>query len=55
MATTASLAEFPLFQNLPEALLDKIAALGKELSFAQGETIFQEGEQADKLHFGKDL
>jgi CRP/FNR family cyclic AMP-dependent transcriptional regulator len=51
MATTAPLAEFPLFRNLPEELLDKIAALGKELSFAQGEMIFREGEQADKLDF----
>jgi CRP-like cAMP-binding protein len=51
MATTASLSEFPLFQNLPQDLLDKIAALGEELTFAQGESIFREGEQADKLHF----
>jgi len=51
MATTASLAEFPLFRNLPEALLDKIAALGEELSFSKGDAIFREGEQADKLHF----
>lgn len=51
MATTAPLAEFPLFRNLPEALLDKIAALGKELSFSQTDIIFREGEVADKLHF----
>jgi CRP-like cAMP-binding protein len=51
MATTASLAEFPLFRNLPDSLLAKIAALGKELSFSQGDTIFREGEGADKLHF----
>jgi CRP-like cAMP-binding protein len=51
MATTASLADFPLFRNLPEDLLDKIAALGKEISFSQGDTIFREGEGADKLHF----
>ena len=51
MATKASLTEFPLFRNLPESLLDKIAALGEELSFSQGETIFREGEEADKLHF----
>jgi CRP/FNR family cyclic AMP-dependent transcriptional regulator len=51
MATNASLAEFPLFRNLPESLLDNIAALGEELSFSQGDSIFREGEQADKLHF----
>jgi CRP/FNR family transcriptional regulator, cyclic AMP receptor protein len=51
MATTASLAEFPLFRNLPDFLLDKITALGNELSFSQGDTIFREGESADKLHF----
>lgn len=51
MATNASLAEFPLFRNLPEELLSKLGALGEELSFAQGETIFREGESADKLHF----
>lgn len=51
MATKASLAEFPLFRNLPVSLLDNVAALGEELSFSQGETIFREGEGADKLHF----
>lgn len=51
MATNVSLAEFPLFRNLPDSLLDKIAALGEEISFSQGDTIFREGEQADKLHF----
>lgn len=51
MATNVSLAEFPLFRNLPDSMLDKIAALGEEISFSQGDTIFREGEQADKLHF----
>ena len=51
MATTVSLAEFPLFRNLPDSLLDQIAALGEELSFSQGDAIFREGEEADKLHF----
>lgn len=51
MATTVSLAEFPLFRNLPEDLLDQIAALGEELTFSRGDAIFQEGEKADKLHF----
>ena len=51
MATTVSLAEFPLFRNLPESLLDQIAALGKELTFSQGDFIFREGEGANSLHF----
>jgi len=51
MATTLSLAEFPLFRNLPEDLLDKIAALGEEASFSPGDVIFREGGSADKLHF----
>ena len=51
MATITSLADFPLFRNLPEDLLDKFAALGEELSFSQGDAIFREGESADKLHF----
>jgi CRP/FNR family transcriptional regulator, cyclic AMP receptor protein len=51
MATTVSLAEFPLFRNLPEPLLDQIDALGEEQTFSQGETIFREGEDANSLHF----
>lgn len=51
MATTVSLAEFPLFWNLPGSLLDQIAHLGEELSFFRGDTIFREGEEADKMHF----
>lgn len=51
MATTTPLAEFPLFLNLPETVLDRIAMLGQECFFSQGDTIFREGEQADKLHF----
>lgn len=51
MATNAPLSEFTLFRNLPEELLDKVAALGEEVSFSEGDSIFREGEQADKLHF----
>lgn len=51
MATNAPLSEFALFRNLPEELLKKVAALGEEASFANGDSIFQEGEKADKLHF----
>ena len=51
MATNAPLSEFALFRNLPEELLEKVAALGEEMSFSQGDSIFREGEKADKLHF----
>jgi CRP/FNR family cyclic AMP-dependent transcriptional regulator len=51
MATNAPLSEFALFRNLPEELLDKVAALGEETTFPQGDFIFREGEEADKLHF----
>jgi CRP-like cAMP-binding protein len=51
MATNAPLSEFALFRNLPEELLEKVAALGEEATYSQGDFIFREGEQADKLHF----
>ena len=51
MATNIQLSEFPLFRNLPEELLDKVATLCEEAAFLQEETVFQEGEVADKLHF----
>ena len=51
MATNIPLSEFPLFRNLPEELLDQVAALCEEVSFSQGETVFREGEKADKLQF----
>jgi CRP-like cAMP-binding protein len=51
MATTAPLSEFALFRNLPEDLLEKIAKLGEEASFSQGDAIFREGDEANKLHF----
>ncbi len=51
MATTAALSEFALFRNLPEDLLEKVAKLGEEASFSQGDAIFREGDEANKLHF----
>ena len=51
MPTNAILSEFALFRNLPDELLEKIAALGEEVTYSQGDTIFREGEDADKLHF----
>ena len=51
MATNAPLSEFALFRNLPEEFLEKVTKLGEETSFSEGEYIFREGEEADKLHF----
>ena len=51
MATNIPLSEFPLFRNLPEELLDKVAAICEEAAFSQGESVFREGDKADKLHF----
>ncbi|MFZ5911938.1 MAG: cyclic nucleotide-binding domain-containing protein [Chloroflexota bacterium] len=51
MATTAPLSKFALFRDLPEDFLAKIADLCQEVSFAEGETVFREGEEADQLHF----
>ena len=51
MATKAQLSEFPLFKDLSEELLDKVTELCIEETFAKGETVFREGEKADKLHF----
>jgi len=51
MATNVQLSEFPLFRNLPEDLLDKVAAICEEETYLEGETVFREGDDADKLHF----
>ena len=51
MATKAPLSEFPLFKDLPEELLDKIAAVCEEETVSAGDSVFREGDQADKLHF----
>ena len=51
MATNAPLSEFALFRNLPEELLNKVTALGEEVIYSEGDFIFREGDQADKLHF----
>jgi CRP/FNR family cyclic AMP-dependent transcriptional regulator len=51
MGTKALLAEFTLFHNLPADLLEQIAKIGEEEAYTTGETVFREGEKADKLHF----
>ena len=51
MPTSASLSDFTLFQNLPADLLEKVAKISAEEDYQAGETVFREGEEADKLHF----
>lgn len=51
MIPAKTLSMFDLFKNLPEDLLQKIAAIGIEKSVKKGEFVFREGEKADKLHF----
>lgn len=51
MISTDTLAQFNLFNGLPEALLEEIAALSSEVSVSNGDIVFKEGEKADKLHF----
>jgi CRP-like cAMP-binding protein len=51
MATNAPLSEFALFRNLPEEFLERVAKLGEEASFSEGDYIFREGDEADQLHF----
>ena len=42
MATNVPLSEFALFRNLPEELLNKVAALGEEVTYSEGDFIFRE-------------
>ncbi|HRQ23895.1 MAG TPA: cyclic nucleotide-binding domain-containing protein [Anaerolineales bacterium] len=51
MIHTDILSQFNLFDGLPKALLQKIAAFSERISVKQGQFIFREGEKADKLHF----
>jgi len=50
MVSAASLTNVGLFDGLPESQLEKIAGLCQEISFQQGERIFDEGEKADQLY-----
>lgn len=45
------LARFPLFLDVSPAILDKVAVASQELVLGAGETVFREGQGADKLHF----
>jgi CRP-like cAMP-binding protein len=51
MLNPATIAQFGLFRGLPKPLLAEIAAISEEAAMRKGETVFREGETADKLHF----
>ena len=51
MISSSVLASFPLFKDISPVVLDEIAAISEELSISAGQTVFREGEKADKLHF----
>jgi CRP/FNR family cyclic AMP-dependent transcriptional regulator len=51
MISTTTLAQFGLFRDLPESLLEEISTMSEEMAAGPGEFIFREGEKADKLHF----
>lgn len=48
--TIKILKSIPLFSGLDPDQLDRLADLARELSFAKGEMIFQEGEKADGFY-----
>jgi CRP-like cAMP-binding protein len=51
VVSLALITGFPLFKDVSPDVLEKIAAISEELTFSEGQTIFREGEKADKLHF----
>lgn len=51
MVESALLAKFPLFQDVSPAILQKIARISEEISLKEGETVFREGQVADKMDF----
>jgi CRP-like cAMP-binding protein len=47
---TADMARFPIFAKLTAQELEKIAAIGEEVSFPDGEAIFHEGDRSVYLY-----
>jgi len=43
--STEQLARVPLFRDVPKASLKRLARLARERNYAQGETIFNEGDE----------
>jgi|YNPMSStandDraft_2_1061718.scaffolds.fasta_scaffold09538_1 CRP-like cAMP-binding protein len=50
MVTSDLLARWPFFAGLEERVLGTLAALADQRHFAEGETIFQQGEPATTLY-----
>lgn len=50
MLTNETLANFDLFQGLPDDVLRSIADLCREVAFAAGTIIFAEGRPADRIY-----
>ena len=48
--TIKILKSIPLFSGLDQEQLDRLAGLARQLTFARGEMIFQEGEKADGFY-----
>ena len=51
MVKPDSLAGFPLFKDVSSSVLEKIALISEELTIDAGQSVFREGEKADKVHF----
>ena len=51
MPAKAIINKFDLFKDVPEETLIKIEKLGTEETYAKGDLIFKEGEDANCLHF----
>jgi len=51
MIRSEYLAGFPLFRDVSPAVLEKVAAISQEMTFSAGQTVFREGEKAEKVHF----
>jgi len=51
MVNSAVLAGFPLFKDISPEIIEKITSFCKDHTFNEGQTVFREGEKADKLHF----
>lgn len=51
MVSSSSINAYPMFKDLPLPVLEKIAAISEEFDYKEGQTIFREGEKADKVDF----
>ena len=51
MVSSSSINGYPMFKDLPVAVLEKIAAISEESEFKEGQSIFREGEKANNIEF----